>query len=121
MTIASLTTAEMTDCKQSVNITALPKRKPGRPKMSSKRIQGNRLKGYHLPVDVCEMVDQIQIVRGGLANHHVAEAVIAYFFAMKKEYREAEGPEYWGKALDAMQHIDRLHNRRHQKIIGKLT
>jgi hypothetical protein len=37
--------------------------------------------------------------------------------AQKQRYAEVFGSDYWGKCLDAMGHVDRLTNRRLQRIV----
>lgn len=80
--------------------------------MSAGNRARNKQKGFHLSADSCEMLEQIARVIGGSESHHVEMAIRDYFMAQKLKYREAFGPDYWGRCLESMGHVDRLQNRR---------
>jgi hypothetical protein len=85
--------------------------------MSTKRMQGKRAKGFHLTTDTCEMLAQILIVIGDTESSHVDTALRSYFMLHKQRYAEVFGSDYWGKCLEAVGHVDRLTNRRLQRIV----
>ncbi len=85
--------------------------------MSSGNRSRNKVKGFHLSADACEMLEQLVIVLGGSESHHVNAAIREYFIKHKLQYREGFGEEYWGQCLESYGHTDRLKIRRKQPAV----
>lgn len=104
--------------RQPVNMGEPPKRKRGRPPMSSGNRARTRVKGLHLSGDCCEMLEQLSIVIHDNESKHAELAIRDYFIRLQVQYRQSFGDDYWDNCLRSNGHVNRLKVRR---IVTKVS